>query len=186
MERILYHNPILKYLLVELENAGFDNCGSILQLYLSSMLKYLKSSDSNFSEKIKFLLKEGNDDYRAIGVLNVTSIGKPKQAAKRPAANQNKKQPVKIEYEPDYYDKAVAINTQIDSNRMLFFNSHFEKMLRNNIIECCNLISKVEPDKDTIKGDFENWVDSFTKTFMSQIAVAFNNLNVFEFDVIYQ
>jgi|LauGreDrversion4_2_1035121.scaffolds.fasta_scaffold51369_2 hypothetical protein len=186
MGQIPNHNPILKYLLVELESAGFDNCGSILQLYLSSMLKHLKSTDPTFSEKIKFLLKEGNDDYRAIGILNVTSIGKPKQPVKRPAANQNRNKTVKIEFEPDYYDKAVTINTQVDGNRMLFFNSHFEKMLRNNIIECCNLVSKVEPDKDVMKGDFENWVDGFTKTFMSQLGVAFNNLHVFEFDVVYQ
>jgi hypothetical protein len=184
MGQIPNHNPILKYLLVELEAAGFDNCGSILQLYISSMLKYLKSSDPNFSEKIKFLLKEGNDDYRAIGILNVTSIGKPKQPVKRPAAKN--KTAVKIEFEPDFYDKAVAINTQVDGNRMLFFNAHFEKMLRHNIIECCNLISKVEPEKDVMKGDFENWVDTFSKTFMSQLAVAFNNLHVFEFDVVYQ
>ena len=184
MGQIPNHDPILKYLLVELESAGYDNCGSILHLYLNSMLKYLKASDPNFSEKIKFLPKEGNDEYRAIGILNVTSIGKPKQPVKRPAANKNKT--VKIEFEADYYDKAVAINTQIDANRMLFFNAHFEKMLRHNIIECCNLVSKIEPDKDLIKGDFETWVDSFSKTFLSVLAVSFNNLHTFEFDVVYQ
>ena len=171
----------MKYFLAELEEAGFDKCESMVALYINSMAKYLKSTEQSYNDKIKFLLIESADDYRGIGILNVQSNPKPKLPVKKTAGN--KKGPIKIEYEADFYDKNVIIPSNIDTNKMLLFNPHFEKMLRHNIIDCCHLISKIEPDRDNMKIEFENFVDNFEKNFLNKIALSFNNLHIFEFEV---
>lgn len=175
------NHVILKYLLVELENAGYDNVGAMFSLYINTMIKYLKSSDPNFYEKIKFLLKDGPEEYRAIGILNVPSVPKPRAPVKKPVVGKGKVQ--KIEFDLDFYDKACNIPCVVDTNKMLVYNPHFERMLRHNIIEACNLISKIDPDKDLIKSEFETYVEQFNKGFLNKLALSFNNLNIFEFDV---
>jgi len=171
----------LKYFLDELELSGYES-NNILSLYLSSMKKYMQSNDPSYFDKIRFLLKEGADDYKAIGILNVASINKPK-IAKRNVV-KNPKAPVKIEFDVDFYDKGVIMPSNVDANKMLVYNPHYEKMLRHNIIECCNLFSKIEPDKDLLKQEFETHIEQFERSFLNKIALTFNNLPVFEFDVI--
>ena len=184
--QITNNNVILKYFLVELELAGFENCGTILSLYVSCMARYIKSTDNSYSEKIKFLLKNGVDEYRAIGILNITSIAKPRLNPPKKAAQPKGKGPVKIEFETDFNDKAVTINTTVDSNSLLVYNLHFERMLRHNIIECCHLISKIDNEKDNMKAEFEGFVEQFERNFLNKLSLYFNNLHIFEFDVSYQ
>ena len=114
------------------------------------MTRFIISKDTTYSDKIKFLLKNGFDEYKAIGILNVTSVAKPRlNTEKKPAHAKAKGQP-KIEFESDFYDKALAMNTTVDTTSLLVYNQHFEKMLRHNIIECCNLISKLDNEKDNL------------------------------------
>jgi len=174
------HDPVLKLFLEELEATGHDDCSGMLSLYTSTMKKYM--SDPSNSDKIKLLLKEGIDDYKAIGILNVASINKPKIVKK--TLIKNPKAPVKIEFEPDFYDKGVILPSNVDTNRMIVYNPHFEKMLRHNIFECCNLFSKIESaDKEVMKPEFEIYAEELEKTFLNKIALTFNNLPVFDFDV---
>lgn len=177
---------ILNLLLTELERAGFKDSGSIMSLYVNSMARYIKSSDTTYSEKVKFLLKNGVDDYRAIAILNVTSVTKQKLNVTKKPNPVKGKGASKVEFEPDFYDKAAILNTTVDGNSLLIYNQHFEKMLRHNIIECCNLICKLDTEKENLKAEFEGFVDQFERNFLDKLSSSLKNLHIFEYDVSYQ
>ena len=141
-----------------------------------------------FNDRIKFLLKDANvtNDYAAVCELYTDSIQKaviPQQTMTLPTAANAKKSiykkhntiPVKITFDPEFYEKTVILPTINEKMKILAINHNFERMLRHNIIECMNKISKIEGDKENIKQEFEEfYTNQFLDSFIADLASSIN------------
>lgn len=164
-----------------LQRQGYNEIEDNYNLVLDCIGKMLKSPEPSISEKIKFLPKDPNvvedNNYVAICEFNSISIPNPKpidpilsNAKKQPVNKKQPAQPVKITFEPYFYEKAASIPTVSDTVKVLGVNYSFEKMLRTNIIDCMLKVSKVEGDIEAIKADFEEFYSQkVAEPFVTQL-----------------
>jgi hypothetical protein len=137
-----------------------------------------------YSDRIKFLQKDTAIDinYTAVCELVTESVQKikiPDLYASMPMGPAKKmsiyKKPnaaqAKITFDPDFYEKTVILPTFNEKIKILAVNYNFERMLRHNIFECINKVSKIEGDKELIKQEFEEFYTSqFLEKFITNLA----------------
>ena len=87
---------------------------------------------------------------------------------KKPNAAQ-----AKVTFDPDFYEKTVILPTFNEKMKILAINHNFERMLRHNIFECINKISKIEGDKELLKQEFEEfYTGQFLDKFITNLAAS--------------
>jgi hypothetical protein len=161
---------------------------------MNCLMKYAKSPEPTIAEKFKFLLKDptaNEGEYTAVCELFPESVPKLKQqeslsmamAKKTTTTVKKPNAPVKITFEPEFYEKGIILPTISDKMKIIAINYSFERMLRHNIIECMNKIAKIEGEKDLIKEEFEEFYQNkFVGPFITHLSHAMKK-EVLKFDV---
>lgn len=156
-------------------------------LIMKDLLKLMKiSTDISITEKIRFILKDttvSDDNYAAVCLLNSPIITKPKlpdltqpvPIAKKVNPMSNKKSSVitKVTFEPSYPHKTMALTTFNEKVKIIAINNNFEKMLRNNIIDCTNKLFKLDSDKEGIVSELEENYSKFLEQLSNKLATVY-------------
>lgn len=173
----------MESMISHLTNLGLSNIDNFVQLLYTTILKYAKSPDAAFSDKIKFLMKDqalSEIPITAICDLNIISVAKPKitdtnTAQKKPAKKQAANQ--KFVHEYDYFDKSPFLPFMSENNcKMICISQNFEKMIRYNILDCINKLFKIEDlDKEVFLNHLEEtYRNQFITPFVNELAAKLN------------
>jgi hypothetical protein len=177
-----------------LNSIGLQSLDRYIIMVYTILLKYAKSGDSLYSDKIKFILRDEDNAFTplsAIVEIKIVSSNKPKITDLIPGGVKKaakKGVPLKTVYEFDYYDKSPYLPFFSESNcKILCFSQNFEKMIRYNILECVNKLFKIE---DLEKDNFmirleESYRERFITPFISELADDLNkDIITYDFDLV--
>ncbi len=163
-------------------------------LFMRCINKLTKSTDPLIADKIKFLLKEQPTEdmpYTAVCIFNNTSI--PLAKVEIPGSKKtSKKQPVKLTFEPYFYEKSAIIPTISEKMKVIGINHGFEKMLRSTIIECMTKVSKIDAELEVVREEFENFYSEkfavpFVNTLVESLSkeiVNFEDIDMVDTDLV--
>jgi len=181
-QNTLNNDDILPRVFEEIHKLGYENIENTYHKVVSTIMRLMKLPE--FNERIKFLKRDTTFDsnYAAVCELFTEAVNKAKipdlygsigmGASKKPAVYKkpNAAQ-MKVVFDPDFYEKTVILPLFNDKMKILAINYSFERMLRHNIFECINKISKIEGDKDVLKQEFEEFYTSqFLDKFITNLA----------------
>jgi hypothetical protein len=145
---------------------------------MNSLMKHLKSQETSIAEKIKFLVKDPSvvEDNNYMAVTEIYPVSIPVAKPVDSSATGSKrvsavtKKAAKSIFEPYFYERVAMIPTITDKGKILAVNYPFERMLRSNIIDCMNKISRIEGEIEVIKDLFEDfYMTKFAKPFVSNL-----------------
>lgn len=175
-----------------LNTIGLYNFEKYLVLVYTNLLKYAKSGDSTFSDKIKFLTRDEeniNTPISAIVHINILSSNKPKTVEAVPGTKKGGKKAaaMKALYDFDYFDKSPYLPFFTENNtKILCYSQNFERMIRYNILECVNKLFKIEDlDKEGFINKLEEiYKEKFLTPFISDLAENLNkDIITYDFDL---
>lgn len=154
-----------------LNQIGVQNLEKFIQMVYSNLFKYAKSGDTNFSDKIKFIIREEENmqiPISAICEIKIISANKPKTIETNPGTKKASKKAAaaKTIHEFDYYEKSPYLPFFSENNcKILCYSQNFERMIRHNILECVNKLFKIEDlDKEGFMNKLE---DSYREKFIT-------------------
>jgi hypothetical protein len=153
-------------------------------------------------EKVTFILKDITkipEIYEGIVNLNIDTVEKPgrkeyelkkekeREKEKLAQAKGGVKKEVKLNFEPELFEKTLIMSTLTEKKMIIVKNLPFETMIRNNILECIYLLVKIDTDsesKEEIRNKIESYVNTIEDACIKKLQ-AIDNLEVFEFNVPY-
>ena len=149
---------------------------------MKTLFKSMRTGvDSAVLDKIKFILKDpsiSEESYKAIGMLKVPSLAKTIIAKK---LNKGKSV-VKLQFDPVFTEKAAICPSLNDKGTsMLITNYHYEKMVRNNVIECINLIQRFD-DSEKFKVQMDDLSEQVNQRYIDLLVEQYN-LDKFVYDL---
>lgn len=169
IDRLKQTNTILQKYLNSLTEAGLHNVENNYMLLMKTLLKTLRVGvDSTVLEKIKLVLKDpsiSEDSYKAIGTLSVPIIQKAIVPAKKMPKG---KSTTSIIFQPNFSDKVAICPSLNERVRMLVVNYHYEKIFRNNVVECINLINRFD-DPEKFKNTLDELSEKINKIYIESL-----------------
>jgi hypothetical protein len=183
-QNLLKNDEILPRVFEDIQKLGYENIENNYHKVLSTIMRMMKLPE--FSDRIKFLQRDTTIDgnYAAVCELFTEAVNKvkipdlyasiPMGASKKQSVYRkpNAAQ-VKVTFDPDFYEKTVILPTFNEKMKILAINHNFERMLRHNIFECINKISKIEGDKELLKQEFEEfYTGQFLDKFITNLAAS--------------
>lgn len=172
-----------------MNNLGIQNLDKFIVMVFNNVLRFAKSGDTLFSEKIKFILREEENKempINAICNINIISANKPKNVESVPGGKKGgKKGASKAVYEFDYYEKCPSLPFFSENNcKIICYSLTFEKMMRYNILDCINKAFKIDDlDKEAFMNKLEeNYNDKFINPFINELAEKFNK-DIITYDI---
>ena len=169
INRLKQTNTILQKYLNSLTEAGLQNVENNYMLLMKSLLKTLRVGvDSTVLEKIKLVLKDpsiSEDSYKAIGTLIVPILQKASIPTKK---IQKGKSVISIIFQPNFSEKVAICPSLNERVRMLVVNYHYEKIFRNNVVECINLLHRFD-DPEKFKNTLDELSEKINKIYIESV-----------------
>lgn len=161
---------------MELAKESFDL--DKFEEYYKMIFNYLlkKFKDASDGDVVKFVAIDHATEeipLSAICLMNpeVVPLSNPNEQSIPLKKNVvGKKQPVKVTFDPFFCEKTLLMPTLSEKMKIISINQNFDRVFRENLLECINKLYKLDPDKETYTGPINEEYDKFVKGLLLKLA----------------
>lgn len=164
---------------------GWENVKEYYKIIVDFVMDRFKDSLDN--GKVQFILLDPAIDeipLNSICVVNAEIIVKEKPVVPNVAAKKGpvKKGPVKITHETFWCEKTLLFQTVSDKLKIIAINKDFDRIFRDNALECINKLFKLEPEKEIMTPTLNEEYDKFIESLLGQLVERYH-LKIVSLDV---
>lgn len=142
--------------------------------------KFKEGSDGDV---VKFI--ELNPETEEVPLTAICSVKYDAEVLPDPNASSNgkaAKKPVKVSFDPYFSEKTLLMPTISDKIKIILINENFDRIFRDNFLECINKIYTLEPDKETYTAPINEDYDKLVKGLLITLGKTYEK-EIVEFTV---
>ena len=173
-ENNLKQDDTLSYVIDLAKNTfGFDKFEDYYLMIFNYLLKKFK--DASDGDVVKFVARDHALDevpLSAICLMNaeVVPLSNPNEQSIPMKKGIPSKKPAKVTFDPFFCEKTLLMPTISDKLRIISINQNFDRVFRDNMLECINKLYKLDPDKETYVTTINKDYEKFVKGLLLKLA----------------